>query len=64
MFPYQGYAGKYLYVDLTNGKIEAREYDQKLAENYLGGNGFGTRLLWENVGPEVDALSPENLLIF
>jgi aldehyde:ferredoxin oxidoreductase len=64
MFPYRGYAGKCLYVDLTSGKIETREYDKALAENYLGGNGFGTRLLWENVGPEVDALAPENLLIF
>ncbi len=64
MFPYRGYAGKYLYVDLPNGKIEVREYDRSLAENYLGGNGFGTRLLWENVGPEADALAPENLLIF
>ncbi len=64
MFPYQGYTGKWLYVDLTTGKIEPREYDPALAENYLGGNGFGARLLWENVGPEVAPLSAENLLIF
>lgn len=64
MFPYRGYAGKCLYVDLTRGKIEVREYDRALAEKYLGGNGLGTRLLWENVGPEVDPLSPENWLIF
>jgi aldehyde:ferredoxin oxidoreductase len=64
MFPYRGYAGKYLYVDLTQGKIEVREYDRELAENYLGGNGLGTRLLWENVGPEVEPLAPENWLIF
>lgn len=64
MFPYRGYAGKYLFVDLTSGRIESREYDPQLAENYLGGNGFGTRLLWENVGPEVDPLSPQNWLIF
>ena len=64
MFPYKGYIGKWLYVDLTAGRIETREYDQALAENYLGGNGFGTRMLWENVGPEVGPLDPENLLIF
>jgi aldehyde:ferredoxin oxidoreductase len=64
MFPYRGYAGKWLYVDLTTGKVEAREYDSGLAERYLGGNGFGTRLLWEHVGPEVDALALESLLIF
>jgi aldehyde:ferredoxin oxidoreductase len=64
MFPYRGYAGKWLYVDLTHGKIEAKEYDRDLAEKYLGGNGLGARLLWENVGPEVDPLAPENWLIF
>jgi aldehyde:ferredoxin oxidoreductase len=64
MFPYPGYAGKCLYVDLTHGKIEVKEYNRELAGSYLGGNGLGTRLLWENVGPEVDPLSPENWLIF
>ncbi|MDY7078359.1 MAG: aldehyde ferredoxin oxidoreductase family protein [Chloroflexota bacterium] len=63
MFPYKAYTGKWLYVDLTTGKIEPREYDQTLAENYLGGNGFGARMLWEHVGAEVDPLAPENLLI-
>jgi aldehyde:ferredoxin oxidoreductase len=64
MFPYRGYTGKWLYVDLTTGKIEPREMDAGMVETYLGGNGIGTKLLWENVGPDVDALSPENLLIF
>lgn len=64
MFPYRGYVGKWLFVDLTEGRIEPREYEPSLAEQYLGGNGFGTRLLWEQVGPEVDPLAPESLLIF
>ena len=64
MFPCKSYAGKWLYVDLTTGKIEPRRYDPVLAEQYLGGNGFGTRLLWEHVGPDVDPLAPESLLIF
>jgi aldehyde:ferredoxin oxidoreductase len=64
MFPYRGYAGKWLYVDLTRGLIEPRTVDPTLAETVLGGNGFGARLLWEHVGPEVDPLSPANLLIF
>jgi aldehyde:ferredoxin oxidoreductase len=63
MTHYKGYAGKWLSVNLTRGLIEPRELDPRLAENYLGGNGFGTRLLWERVGPEVDPLSPDNLLV-
>ena len=63
MFPYQGYAGKWLYVNLTTGQVKSRELEAPLAEQYLGGNGFGTCLLWEKVGPDVDPLDPESLLI-
>ena len=34
------------------------------ARLFLGGRGLGARLLWDLVGPEVDALAPENALIF
>ncbi len=64
IFPYKGYAGKWLHVDLTDGRVEPRPYDQTMAEQYLGGNGFGARLLWDHVGPEVHPLAPESLLIF
>ena len=64
MTSYKGYTGKWLHVNLTEGSIERRQLDPNLAEKYLGGNGFGAHLLWEQVGPEVDALSPENMLIF
>ncbi|SMB91982.1 aldehyde:ferredoxin oxidoreductase [Thermanaeromonas toyohensis ToBE] len=64
MFKYKGYAGNILRVDLTKQKIEILPLAESLAEKYLGGNGFGIRLLWEEVPPQVDPLSPENLLIF
>lgn len=64
MFPYKGFAGKWLYVDLTTSKIEVFSFEPRIAEAYLGGSGFGTRLLWEKVPPQTDALSPENFLIF
>jgi aldehyde:ferredoxin oxidoreductase len=63
MFPYKGYTGKWLWVDLTSGSVEPRPLDRGLAEQYLGGNGFGTRLLWDHVGPEVEPLSAGNLLV-
>ena len=60
----KGYAGQGLSVDLTTRTIAARDLERQFAEKYLGGNGFGARLLSDHVGPEVDALSPENMLIF
>lgn len=64
MFPYKAYVGQWLYVDLTDGTVESRPYDQRMAEQYLGGNGFGARLLWENVGPDVHPLAAQSWLIF
>ncbi|MEW6039971.1 MAG: aldehyde ferredoxin oxidoreductase family protein, partial [Elusimicrobiota bacterium] len=60
----KSYAGKYLRVNLTEGKVSVIPLPEDFVENYLGGSGFGTKLLWDEVPPEADALSPGNLLIF
>jgi benzoyl-CoA reductase subunit BamB len=53
-----------LEIDLTQGNIERVETDPKDTELYLGGLGTNTKIMWDRVPPEVDAFSPENLLIF
>ncbi len=58
-----GWMGKTLTVDLTSGEISTAPLDMEMARQYLGGRGLGARLLWDLVGPEVDPLSPENVLI-
>ncbi|MEN6523427.1 MAG: aldehyde ferredoxin oxidoreductase family protein [Anaerolineaceae bacterium] len=63
LFPYKGYAGQYLRVDLTRGVITKLPLPVEWVENYLGGNGMGIRILWDEVPPDVNALSPENKLI-
>ena len=59
-----GWSGKILEIDLTRGTFETRALDMDMAYQFLGGRGLGARLLWDLVGPETDALSPENVLIF
>jgi aldehyde:ferredoxin oxidoreductase len=59
-----GWMGTILRVDLTSGKIEKEPMSEKLRLNYLGGRGINSRILYDSVGPGVDALSPENVLIF
>ncbi|MEW6082320.1 MAG: aldehyde ferredoxin oxidoreductase family protein [Bacillota bacterium] len=61
---YQGYAGKVLRVDLTDRKVSVEETPEELARGFLGGNGFGVRVLWDETGPGVDALDPGNRLVF
>ena len=59
-----GWMGTILDVNLTTGEVSTKPLDLDMARQYLGGRGLGARLLWDEVGPEVDALSPANVLIF
>lgn len=59
-----GWMGKILRVNLSEEKIKYEVTPEDLARNYLGGNGFGARILWNEVRKSVDPLSPENKLIF
>jgi aldehyde:ferredoxin oxidoreductase len=56
--------GRILRVDLSTGQIQVEPLDEGLARSYLGGRGLGARLLFAEVGPKVQPLSPENRLIF
>ena len=64
MAPIPGYAGKILRVNLSTGNIVSQELDMEMAYNYLGGSGFGTKILWDEVGPDVEPFSADNRLIF
>jgi aldehyde:ferredoxin oxidoreductase len=62
-FPYKGYAGKYLDIDLTKGVIHKREMEKEWARLFLGGTGISSRILWERTDARTDPLSPENVFI-
>jgi benzoyl-CoA reductase subunit BamB len=53
-----------LEVDLTRGSIERVATDPTETELYLGGLGTNAKILWDRIPPEVEAFSPDNLLIF
>ncbi len=59
-----GWAGQVLDIDLSSGAIKRYPLDENMAHLFLGGRGLGARMLWNEVGPEVDPLSPDNVLIF
>lgn len=58
-----GYAGRFLKIDLSPVKIEPLPTGP-YAERFIGGRGIGAKIHWDNVPPQVRALSPENWLIF
>jgi aldehyde:ferredoxin oxidoreductase len=58
------YAGKVLFVDLTQGRISEERLDEKICREFIGGNGLGIRILYEKTSPHIDALGPANILGF
>lgn len=62
--PLYGYAGQILKVDLSREKTVIQETDKEMTRDYLGGNGFCARLLFDLVGPRTRPLAPSNVLIF
>lgn len=58
------FAGKLLEINLSDGEIVQKPLDEEKVLKYLGARGFNARLLWELIGPAVDPLGPENVLIF
>jgi aldehyde:ferredoxin oxidoreductase len=59
-----GYFGKMLRINLKDRTVKVEELNREKEEKFIGGRGLGTKILAEEVDPKVDALSPENKLIF
>jgi len=61
-----GYFKKILWIDLSNGESRILDFGDEFAMKYIGGRGFGMKLLWDHlrkVGFGVDPLGPDNLLV-
>ena len=56
-----GYQGRMLIVDLTEGKILTENFDEQFARKYIGGVGFGTRLLYDRLAPHLDPFCRETI---
>ena len=60
---WNGYRGALLFVDLTKRNSIRKPLSQEFATQYIGGRGFGAKLLYDEVQPNADPLSPENRII-
>ena len=56
--------GDLLRIDLTSGVVREETLAPELIREYIGGKGIGTWLLSQEVGADVEPLSPQNKLIF
>ena len=61
-----GYFRKRLHVDLSKGQCQTLDLPDHFLETYIGGRGFGAKLVWDNLVEhnfQIDPLGPENLLV-
>ena len=59
-----GNTGKVLEVDLSSGKIDTLELDEKTYREYIGGVGLAARLIADRGNLETEPLDADALLIF
>ena len=59
-----GWTGTVLRINLTERTITKEPLNEQWAKEYVGGRGLGARYLTEEVDPTVDALDPDNKLLF
>ncbi|MFX1519174.1 MAG: aldehyde ferredoxin oxidoreductase family protein [Promethearchaeota archaeon] len=60
----RGYMGKEAWINLSTGKIEIKDIDYDMAKEWLGGRGLGVKILYDNLKPKTDPLSPDNIIVF
>ena len=59
-----GYIGKMLRVDLSDGRIWTNDLEEALITKWVGGTGFAAKYLYDEVPPGVEWSDPENRLIW
>ena len=59
-----GWTGKTLRIDLPRGACFKQDTPEYMLRDYLGGAGINAKILYDEVGPDVDPFDPENRLIF
>lgn len=58
-----GWWGRILRIDVSKRKYVVQELDPSIYSNYIGGRGLAVKILWDELVPGVDPLSPYNKLV-
>ncbi|MEM1921406.1 MAG: aldehyde ferredoxin oxidoreductase family protein [Desulfurococcaceae archaeon] len=58
-----GWWGRVLRINLTNGKVSVNNIEPDVLVEFIGGRGLAIRILWDELIPGVDPLSPYNKLV-
>ena len=58
------YADTFVTIDLSTGSSSTLAVPDSLKQDFIGGKGFGAKLLADRLSPGTDPLGPENMLMF
>jgi aldehyde:ferredoxin oxidoreductase len=56
----RGYTDKILYVNLSNNEVKEKTVDPEMKKKFIGGRGYGLKLLWDATQPDTKWNDPEN----
>ena len=59
-----GYMGKQLRINLSKKEIKVEDLDLNVLRKYIGGVGYGAKLLYDELSPKTDPLGEDNKLVF
>jgi len=59
----KGYNDRTLYINVGTNEIKEKPVPQQMKEKFIGGKGYGLRLLWDATKPETKWNDPENEII-
>jgi aldehyde:ferredoxin oxidoreductase len=59
----KGIVGKILDVNLSTKEIKKTRLDEETVRKYIGGLGLGVKIIYDVVGPEVDPMSDNNVVV-
>ncbi|MGQ9552342.1 MAG: aldehyde ferredoxin oxidoreductase family protein [Candidatus Bathycorpusculaceae bacterium] len=55
-----GYVGRFLRVDLSQSRMEEQQFPEETLRDFIGGRGLGVKILYDELRPGTDPLSPDN----
>ncbi len=60
---YRGYTDKILYINVGSNEIKEKDVPAEMKEKFVGGKGYGLRLLWDATTPNTRWDDPENEIV-
>ncbi|MEM3506798.1 MAG: aldehyde ferredoxin oxidoreductase family protein [Candidatus Bathyarchaeia archaeon] len=58
------FAKKALFINLTKKEFRIQEIPKEWFKLYIGGIGFGIKIIFDKLNPKIDPYSPDNTLVF